>query len=133
MAYIFYWFSFGYSLDHFFLTFFPFDQFLDQLIIHNCSPINRLSMTCSKDHHGRVITKILHLIFLINNGQNYNNSIDIFWFHFLHNPPFISVVNIWDSVNYIWQCYYGILQLYLVCFCLFCMVDLENLCQHIFL
>jgi len=43
------------------------------------------------DHHGIFVAKILHLIFLINNGQNCSNYIHILWPHFLYNPPFIGV------------------------------------------
>jgi hypothetical protein len=46
MAYIFLGF-FGYFLNHIFLTFLPFDQFFDQLRIHDGSPINKLSMIYS--------------------------------------------------------------------------------------
>jgi hypothetical protein len=77
MAYILFWFSFGYSLNHIFLTLVPSDQFFDQLRIHDCSPINRLSMIYSKDHHNGFITRILHLILLINNWQSGNNSISL--------------------------------------------------------
>jgi hypothetical protein len=75
MAYILCWHSFGYSLNHVLLTLFPSNQLFDQLRIHNCCPIEKFSMICFRDHHGRFIAKILHLIFLIDNGQNYNNSI----------------------------------------------------------
>jgi hypothetical protein len=37
------------------------------LKIHDCNPINRLSMIYSKDHHNKLVAKILHLILLINN------------------------------------------------------------------
>jgi hypothetical protein len=48
------------------LTILPSHQFLDQLGIHDCIPINRLSMIYS-NYHSKLITKILHLIFLVNN------------------------------------------------------------------
>jgi hypothetical protein len=74
----FFWLSFGCSLNHVFLTFFPFDQFLDRLKIHNYNPIDILSMIYFGDHHGRFIAKILHLILLVNNRQNGSNSLGIF-------------------------------------------------------
>ncbi len=78
----------------FFLTLFPFDHLFDQLGIHNCSPIDKFSTICFRNHHSRFVAKILHLIFLIDNGQNCSNSIDILWPHLLYNPPFINVVSI---------------------------------------
>ncbi len=69
MAYILFWFFFSYSLNHVLLTFFPSNQLLDQLTIHNCSPIDKISMICYRDHCGRLIIKILHLIFLVDNGK----------------------------------------------------------------
>jgi hypothetical protein len=77
MAFILFWFPFGCYFNHVFLTLFPYDQFLDQLKIHNYSPIDKLSMIYSENHHGRFIDKILHLIFLVNNGRNCKNSISI--------------------------------------------------------
>ncbi len=78
MTHIFFWFSFGCSFDHIFLTLFPFDHLLDQLRKHNCSPIDKLSMICFLNHHNRLIIKILYLIILINNGQDGNYLIGIF-------------------------------------------------------
>jgi hypothetical protein len=82
MADIIFWLSFGCSFNHVFLTLFPFDQFLDQFLdqlrIHNYNPIDILSMIYFGDHHGIFIAKILHLILLVNNRQNGNNSIGIF-------------------------------------------------------
>jgi hypothetical protein len=77
MAYIFFWFSFGYSLYHIFLTLLPSNQFLDQLKIHDRSPTNKLSLIYSGNHHNRLIVKILNHILLINNWQNVNNYINI--------------------------------------------------------
>jgi hypothetical protein len=62
-----FWFSFGYSFNHIFLTLLPSNQFLNQLTIHDYSLINKLSMICFGDHHSKLIAKILHLILLINN------------------------------------------------------------------
>jgi hypothetical protein len=106
MAYILFGLPLGCALNHVLLALFPFDQLFDQLIIHNCSPIDKFSMICFGDHHGRFIAKILHLIFKINNGQNCNNSIDILLFHFLYNPPFIGVVSVRDSISYVYKCNY---------------------------
>jgi hypothetical protein len=78
----------------------PPPQLIDQLRIHNCNPIDRFLIIYFGDHHCKFITKILHVIFLIDNGSNYNNSIDILWSHFLYNSPFIGVVSMWDSINY---------------------------------
>jgi hypothetical protein len=78
MAYILFWLSFGCSFNHVLLTLFPFDQLLDQLRILNYTPIDRISMICFTYHHGKLITKIFHFIFLVDNGQNNNNSIGIF-------------------------------------------------------
>jgi hypothetical protein len=77
MAYIFFGLFLNYSLNHVLLTLFPSNQLFDQLKIHNCSPIDRFSMICFGDHHGRYIAKILHIIFFIDNGQNCSNSNDI--------------------------------------------------------
>jgi hypothetical protein len=57
MAYILFLFSFGYSFNHIFLTLVPSNQLFDQLKIHDCSPIIKLSMIYSKDHHSRLIVK----------------------------------------------------------------------------
>jgi len=67
--------SFSCSFNHVVLTLFPSNQLFNQLKIHNCSLINRFSMIYFGDHHGRFIAKILHLIVLIDNGQNCNSSI----------------------------------------------------------
>jgi hypothetical protein len=77
MAYIFFWFSFGSSFNHVLLTFFPFNQLFDQLKIHNCNPIDKFCMICFRDHHNRFVVKLLHLIFLIDNGKNCSNFIDV--------------------------------------------------------
>ncbi len=77
MVYIIFWFSFCYSFDHGFLSLFPFDQLLDQLKIHNCNLISKFSMIWFGDHHGGFIYKILHFIFLIDNGQNCKKNINI--------------------------------------------------------
>jgi hypothetical protein len=77
MAYTFFGFSFGSSINHIFLTLVPSNQFLDQLKIHDYNPINKLSMICSRDHHNKLIVKILHLILLVNNCQNGDNYINI--------------------------------------------------------
>jgi hypothetical protein len=77
MAYIFFWLSFSCSFNHVLLTLFLFDELFDQLRMHNCSPIDKFSIIHFGDHHGKFIAKILHLIFLIDNGQNCSNSIDI--------------------------------------------------------
>jgi len=73
----FFGFFFCCSFNHVFLTLFPFDQSFNQLRIYNCSPIDRFSMICSGNHHGRFIANILHLIFLVDNGKNCNNSTSI--------------------------------------------------------
>jgi hypothetical protein len=104
MIYIFFWLSFSCSFNQVFWTLFPYDQFLDQLITHNYSPIDKFSMICFRDHHDIFIAKILHLIFLVDNGQNCNNYIDILLPHLFYNPPFIGVVIIWDSISYVCQC-----------------------------
>jgi hypothetical protein len=65
MTYILLGLSFGDSFNLILLTFFPFDQ----LKIHDYNPSNRFSMICFRDHHGKFAVKILHLIFLIDNGQ----------------------------------------------------------------
>ncbi len=70
-------FSFGYSFNHIFLTLSPFDQLLDQLKKHNGNPIDKLSMIYSKDHHNKLIIKILHLILLVNSGQDGNYPIGV--------------------------------------------------------
>jgi hypothetical protein len=57
MAYILFWFSFGYSFNHVLLTLFPSDQLLDQLKIHNYNPIDRISMIYFGDHHGNLLLK----------------------------------------------------------------------------
>jgi hypothetical protein len=123
MTHIFFWLSFGCSLNHIFLTLFPSDQLLDQLKKHNCSPIDRLSMICSKDHHNKFITKILYLILLVDNGQDGSYPIGIFGLHFFYNPPFINVVSIWNFVSYICQCYYSIKHICLIWLCLPCMTN----------
>jgi len=131
MTYIFLKFSFGCSLNHIFLTFFWSDQFFDQLKIHDYNPIHKLSMICCRYHHGRLMVKILHLILLVNNWQNGNNSINILWPHLFQNPPFIDVVSIKDFISYIcyiYQCYFGIRHLCLICLCFSRMIDLKNLC-----
>ncbi len=112
---------FGCSLNHVSLTLFPSDQLFDQSRIRNCSPIDNFSTICFRDHHNIFVARILHLVFLIDNGQNCSNSIDILWPHLLYNPPFNNVVSIGDSINYICKCYSGIWHLYLVYLCLFCM------------
>jgi hypothetical protein len=43
---------------------------------HNYIPIDKLSMICFNDYHSRLITKILHLILLLNNRQNGNYRVD---------------------------------------------------------
>ncbi len=108
MAYILLGLSLGRSFNHVLLTFVPFDQLFDQLKLHDCSPIHRFSMICFGDHHGRFVVKVLHHIFLIDNGQNCSNPIDILWFHFVNNPSFISVVRIWNLVSYVCQSYFNI-------------------------
>ncbi len=75
------------------------------------------------------IANILHLILLVNIWQNGNNYINILWLHLFHNPPFIGVVSVRDSICYIYQCYYGIRHFYLVCFYFSCMVDSNNFYQ----
>jgi hypothetical protein len=125
-----FWFSFGCSFNHVLLTFFASDQLFDRLKIHNYSLIDRFFMICFGDHNGRFITKILHLIFFINNGQNHNNFIDIILPHILYNPSFLSVISIWDSINYVCQCCFGIWHLYLR---FSYMADLKNLCQQMFI
>jgi len=77
MAYIFFWLSFGYSFNHVILTLIPSDQLFNQLRLYNCNLIDKFSMICFRDHHSKFVAKILHLIFLINNGQNCSNFIDI--------------------------------------------------------
>ncbi len=130
MTYIFFWLSFGYSFHHIFLTLLPFDQFFDQLKIHNGNPINRLSMICLWNHHNKFITKILHLILLVNNWQNGNNSMSIFWPCLFHNPPFIGVESIRNSICYFYQCYFGIRHFCLVCLSLSYMANSKSFCQH---
>ncbi len=77
MAYIIFWLSFSCSLNHVVVTLFPSNQLFDRLRIHNWSLIDKFSMIYFGDHHGRFIAKILHLIVLIDNGNNCNNYIDI--------------------------------------------------------
>ncbi len=77
MAYILFWFSLSCSLNNVLLTLFPSDKLFHQLRLHNNSPIDKFFTICFGSHHGKFIAKILHLIFLIDNGQNSNNSIDI--------------------------------------------------------
>jgi hypothetical protein len=98
---------------------------------HDYNPIQRLSMICCRYHHGRLMVKILHLILLVNNWQNGNNSINILWPRLFQNPPFIDVGSIKDFISYIcyiYQCYFGIRHLCLICLCLSRMIDLKNLC-----
>jgi hypothetical protein len=90
MAYILFWFLFGCSFNHIFSTLLPSNQFLDQLRMHDYNPINRLSMICFKDHHSTLITKILHLILLVNNWQN--GTILLTYFNlifFMTHPPLV--------------------------------------------
>ncbi len=89
------------SFNHVLLTFVPFNQLFDQLRIHDYNPIHRFSMIYFGDHHGKFVAKVLHLIFLIDNGQNRSNPINILKFHFLNNPSFIGVVSIWNPINYV--------------------------------
>jgi hypothetical protein len=77
MTHILFLFSFGYSLNHICLTLFPFEQLLNQLKKHNGNPIDKLSMIYFGDHHNKLIIKILHLILLVNNGQDGNYPIGI--------------------------------------------------------
>jgi hypothetical protein len=86
MAYIFFLFSFGCSLNHIFLTLFPSNQFLDQLKMHDCNLINKLFVICSGHHHSRLIAKIMHLFLLVNNQQNGSNYINILWPHLFSQP-----------------------------------------------
>jgi hypothetical protein len=79
MAYILFWFSFGCSFNHVFLTFFASNQFLDQLKEHNCSLIDKLSMIYFRNHHSKLIAKILHLILLRDNGNSIGYSNLIFF------------------------------------------------------
>jgi hypothetical protein len=130
MAYILLGLFFNSSHNHVLLTFFPYDQLFNQLRIHNCSPIHRLSMICFGDHHGKLITKILHLIFFINNGVNCTNLIYIVQFHFLHNPLLIGVVSIWNPISYVCQCYFSISNFSLICLYFSCMEKFKNLCCH---
>jgi hypothetical protein len=62
-------FGFFCSLNHVFWTLFPFHQFVNQLKIHNYSPIDKFSMIYYGDHYGKHIIKILHLIFLVDTGK----------------------------------------------------------------
>jgi len=62
---------------HVFFTIFPSNQLLDQFKKHNYSPIDKLSMICSRYHHNRFITKILHFILLVNNRQDGSYPIGI--------------------------------------------------------
>jgi hypothetical protein len=75
---------------------------------HDYNPIQRLSMICCRYHHGRLMVKILHLILLVNNLQNGNNSISMLWPHLFHNQPFIGVVNFKNSICYFCKCYSSI-------------------------
>jgi hypothetical protein len=133
MAYILFWFSFGCSPNHIFLTLVASNQFLNQLRIHDYSPINRLSMICSRDRHSRLIAKILHLILLVNNWHNGSKSISIPWPHLFDNPPFIGVLNVKDFICYLCQCYSNIRHLCLVYLCISYMVDFKNFYQDMFI
>jgi hypothetical protein len=92
----------------------PIFWFKIQMRIHDCNPINKLSMIYSRNHQSKFIVKILHLILLVSNWQNGRNSINILWPHLFHHPPFIGVISVRDSIYYICQCYFGIRHFYLV-------------------
>jgi hypothetical protein len=87
-------------------------------------------MICFGDHHGIFVVKVLHLIFLINNGQNCYNPIDILWFHFLHSSSFINVVSIWNLINYVYQSYYSIWHFCFIYFCFTYMAYLKKFYRH---
>jgi hypothetical protein len=106
-------------LQSFFWTFFPCDQFLDQLIIHNCSPIDRLSMIYSGYHHGKLTAKTLHLVFLIYIKKNSSN---LYW-HTLTSYSLQPTLH--------WCCKY--LGLYQLCMPMLLWHLTSLLCLHVFL